>query len=71
MRHIVYIPVDRHVDRECYPSCKECELRIEDDFSELVHCPFRRSPAIEWNGLAPHVQCPVWSPGARLEYRED
>jgi len=70
MRHIVYIPVDRHHDREGEASCDGCQLRMENDRGKYF-CPFRRSPIIEWTGLAPHSKCQVWAPGARLEYREE
>ena len=70
MRHIVYIPVDRHHDREGMADCAACALRMQNDAGKHF-CPFRRSPAIEWDGLAPHERCPVWDVGAIMEYRSE
>ena len=70
MRHIVHIPIERRVDRECYPTCDGCALRMQND-SGKHFCPFRRSPVIEWTGIAPHEKCPVWAIGATMEYRNE
>ncbi|HPU86604.1 MAG TPA: hypothetical protein PLE60_14850, partial [Candidatus Latescibacteria bacterium] len=70
MHHIAHIPIERHVDREGDATCDGCPLRMQNDAGKHF-CPFRRSPTIEWDGLAPHEKCPVWSSGATMEYRSD